>query len=75
MVGGQIPDGLRAGCEEDEGKDCTAGPDFTIVRVHQQGAGARHAPRDPVPWPAELGLGCFLALPHGVIRRRVPRPF
>jgi hypothetical protein len=33
---GQIPDGLRAGCEE-EGKDCTVGPDFTIVRVHQQG--------------------------------------
>jgi hypothetical protein len=48
---GQIPDGLWAGCEEDEGKDCTVGPDFTIVRVHQQGAGAHHARRDPSHGP------------------------
>jgi transposase len=47
----KILDGLRAGCDEAEGKDWTVGADSTVVRAHQHAAGARHAQ------PAERILG------------------
>jgi transposase len=39
----QILDGLRAGCDEAEGKDWTVSADSTITRAHQHAAGARRA--------------------------------
>ncbi len=47
----QILDGLRAGCDEAEGKDWTVSADSTVVRAHQHAAGARRA------LPAELVTG------------------
>jgi transposase len=47
----KILDGLRAGCDEAEGKDWTVSADSTVVRAHQHAAGARHA------LPAELRTG------------------
>jgi transposase len=35
-----ILDGLRAGCDEDEGADWTLSVDSTVVRAHQHAAGA-----------------------------------
>ena len=40
-----ILDGLRAGCDEAEGAQWTAGIDATVVRAHQHAAGARRAAR------------------------------
>lgn len=40
----KILDGLRAGCDEAEGKEWTVSADSTIVRAHQHAAGARRAP-------------------------------
>jgi transposase len=40
----QILDGLRAGCDEAEGKEWTVSADSTINRAHQHAAGARKAP-------------------------------
>jgi transposase len=40
----RILDGLRAGCDEAEGKDWTVSADSTIARAHQHAAGARRAP-------------------------------
>ena len=37
----KILDGLRAGCDEAEGKDWTVSADSTVVRAHQHAAGAR----------------------------------
>ena len=37
----QILDGLRAGCDEAEGKDWTVSADSTVARAHQHAAGAR----------------------------------
>jgi transposase len=37
-----ILDRLRAGCDEAEGMDWTVGADSTVVRAHQDAAGARH---------------------------------
>jgi len=48
-----ILDALRAGCDEDEGKDWTAAVDATVVRAHQHAAGARHAPPKDID-PARL---------------------
>ena len=39
-----VLDGLRAGCDEAEGKDWTVSADSTVTRAHQHAAGARHAP-------------------------------
>jgi transposase len=39
-----ILDGLRAGCDEAEGKDWTVSADSTVARAHQHAAGARRAP-------------------------------
>ena len=39
----QILDGLRAGCDEAEGKDWTVSADSTVNRAHQHAAGARRA--------------------------------
>src|ERR1700685_2385151 len=39
----QILDGLRAGCDEAEGKDWTVSADSTAARAHQHAAGARRA--------------------------------
>ena len=39
----QILDGLRAGCDEAEGKDWTVSADSAVARAHQQAAGARRA--------------------------------
>ena len=36
----QILDGLRAGCDEAEGKDWTVSADSTVARAHQHAAGA-----------------------------------
>jgi len=44
-----ILDGLRAGCDEREGKGWTAGIDATVVRAHQHAAGARHEPPKDIP--------------------------
>jgi|ERR1700704_6401929 len=44
-----ILDGLRAGCDEDEGSGWTVGVDGTVVRAHQHAAGARHAPPKDIP--------------------------
>jgi hypothetical protein len=37
----KILDGLRAGCDEGEGKDWAISADSTVVRAHQHAAGAR----------------------------------
>ncbi len=47
----KILGGLRAGCDEAEGKDWTVSADSTVIRAHQHAAGARHAP------PAERVTG------------------
>jgi transposase len=39
-----ILDALRAGCDEQEGKEWTTAIDSTVVRAHQHAAGARHEP-------------------------------
>jgi len=40
----KILDGLRAGCDEAEGKDWTVSADSTIARAHQHAAGAHRIP-------------------------------
>jgi transposase len=45
----RILDGLRAGCDQDEGEDWTVSADSTVVRAHQHAAGARHAPARDSP--------------------------
>ena len=40
----KILDGLRAGCDEADGKDWTVSADSTVARAHQHAAGARRAP-------------------------------
>ncbi len=65
-----ILDGLRAGCDEAEGAQWTAGIDATVVRAHQHAAGARHEPPkdispdrlipvlgERVSWPGRTGGG------------------
>jgi hypothetical protein len=42
-VWADILDELRRGCDEPEGPDWTVAVDGTMVRAHQQDAGARHA--------------------------------
>ena len=37
----KILDGLRAGCDEAEGKDWTVSADSAVARAHQHAAGAR----------------------------------
>ena len=37
----QILDGLRAGCDEAEGKDWTVSADSTVARARRHAAGAR----------------------------------
>lgn len=44
-----ILDGLRVGCDLDEGSEWTVGVDATVVRGHQHAAGARHAPPKDIP--------------------------
>lgn len=44
-----ILDGLRAGCDLEEGSDWMVGADSTVVRAHQHAAGARHAPPKDIP--------------------------
>ncbi|HEX4101534.1 MAG TPA: IS5 family transposase [Pseudonocardiaceae bacterium] len=44
-----ILDGLRVGCDLDEGSEWTVGVDSTVVRGHQHAAGARHAPPKDIP--------------------------
>src|SRR5450755_3868850 len=55
--GGQIPDRLRAGCDEAEGADWTISANSTVVRAHQHAARARRA------MPAELVTGATPRLP------------
>jgi transposase len=40
----QILDGLRAGCDEAEGRDWTVSADSTVARARQHAAGARRVP-------------------------------
>ena len=49
----EILDGLRAGCDEAEGKDWALSADSTVVRAHQHAAGARRA------LPADLVTGGY----------------
>jgi transposase len=51
----RVLDGLRAGCDADQGKGWTVGVDSTVVRAHHDAAGARHRP--PVDVPAERLVG------------------
>ncbi|MGH3569453.1 MAG: hypothetical protein ACRDRH_26230 [Pseudonocardia sp.] len=44
-----ILDGLGVGCDVGEGADWTVGAEATVVRAHQHGAGARHAPPKDIP--------------------------
>ena len=44
-----ILDGLRAGCDLEEGWDWIVGADSTVVRAHQHAAGARHAGPKDIP--------------------------
>ncbi|MGH3926966.1 MAG: transposase, partial [Pseudonocardiaceae bacterium] len=44
-----ILDGLRAGCDREEGSDWMVGADSTVVRAHQHAAGARHAAPKDIP--------------------------
>jgi transposase len=44
-----ILDGLRVGCDLEEGSGWTVGVDATVVRGHQHAAGARHAPPKDIP--------------------------
>lgn len=44
-----ILDALRADCDADEGAEWTVGIDATVVRAHQDAAGARHEPPADVP--------------------------
>ena len=39
-----ILDRLRAGCDGDDGSQWTVGVDSSVVRAHQDAAGARHQP-------------------------------
>ena len=45
----KILEGLRAGCDLEQGPEWTAGIDATVVRGHQHAAGARHAPPKDIP--------------------------
>lgn len=45
----RILDGLRVGCDLDEGSGWAVGVDGTVVRGHQHAAGARHAPPKDIP--------------------------
>src|SRR5512142_547479 len=45
----RILDGLRVGCDQDEGADWAVAVDFPVVRAHQHPVGARHAPPQGVP--------------------------
>ena len=40
----RVLDALRAGCDQQEGKDWAVAIDSTVVRAHQHAAGARHEP-------------------------------
>ena len=51
----KILDGLRAGCDQAEGKVWTVAADATVVRAHQHAAGARHAPPKDIG-PARLAV-------------------
>jgi transposase len=44
-----VLDGLRAGCDREQGREWTVGIDATVVRGHQHAAGARHAPPRDIP--------------------------
>lgn len=51
----RVLDGLRAGCDTDDGDGWTVGVDSTVVRAHHDAAGARH--RLPVDVPADRLVG------------------
>jgi hypothetical protein len=44
-----ILDGLRVGCDLEEGSEWMVGVDATVIRAHQHAAGARHAPPKDIP--------------------------
>jgi transposase len=52
----RVLDGLRAGCDTDQGKDWTVGVDSTVVRAHHDAAGARHRPAVDVPAGRLVGV-------------------
>lgn len=54
----KILDGLRAGCDLDEGVEWRAAVDATVVRGHQHAAGARHAPPKDIPAERLVSLLC-----------------
>lgn len=59
----QVLEGLRAGCDQEQGAAWTAAADATVVRAHQHAAGARHDPPTDID-PARLAPA-VLASPVG----------
>jgi transposase len=59
----RILDGLRAGCDQEQGAAWTAAVDATVVRAHQHAAGARHDPPKDID-PGRLAPA-VLARPAG----------
>jgi transposase len=61
----RVLDGLRAGCDQDEGegKDWAVAIDSTVVRAHQHAAGARHQPPADID-PARLAPAVLSAPGH-----------
>lgn len=52
----RVLDGLRVGCDADDGVDWTVGVDSTVVRAHHDAAGARHQPPRDVPADRLVGV-------------------
>jgi transposase len=59
----RVLDGLRAGCDVEEGADWAAAIDSTVVRAHQHAAGARHRPPTDIG-PARLAPAVLSAPGH-----------
>jgi hypothetical protein len=50
-----ILDGLRAGCDQEQGAAWTVAADATVVRAHQHAVGARRDPPKDID-PARLAV-------------------
>ena len=71
----KILDRLRAGCDEAEGPGWTLSADSTVIRVHQDAAGARHAlpagriPGGKTPSPPDQSQESAVPCPAGAACR------
>jgi transposase len=59
----RVLDGLRVGCDQEEGADWAAAIDSTVVRAHQHAVGARHEPPKDID-PARLAPAVLSAPGH-----------